>query len=111
MTDFLWSLVSIGIFATIFLIGVYAIWKILKEKRLGFPAKDERTKKITGIAATYAFYIGLYFMAALLLTNILNIELLGVPLIDAGDALIASILVNSLTFLIVHWYFNRKGDS
>ena len=110
MNDFLWSFVSIGIFATIFLIGVYAIWKILKEKRLGFPTKDERTQKITGIAATYAFYIGLYFMAALMLANILNIELLGVPLLDAGDALIASILVNSLTFIIVHWYFNRKGD-
>jgi len=89
MIDFLWSLVSIGIFATIFLIGVYAIWKIRKEKRLGFPTKDERTQKIT---------------------NILNIELLGVPLLDAGDALIASIMVNGLIFLIVHWYFNRKGD-
>jgi len=83
MIDFLWPLISIGIFATIFLIGVYAIWKILKEKRLGFPTKDERTQKITGIAATYAFYIGLYFMAALML---------------------------GLIFLIVHWYFNRKGD-
>jgi len=49
MIDFLWSLVSIGIFATIFLIGVYAIWKIRKEKRLGFPTKDERTQKITGL--------------------------------------------------------------
>ena len=110
MSDFLWSFVSIGIFATIFLIGVYAIWKILKEKRLGFPTKDERTQKITGIAATYAFYIGGYFMVALMLTNIINHEFIGGPFFDAGDALIASILVNSLTFLIVHWYFNRKGD-
>jgi len=110
MTDFLWPLASIGILATIVLIGVLAIWKILRDRRLGFPAKDERTQKITGIAATYAFYIGSYFMVALMLTNILNIELLGVPLLDAGYALIASILVNSLTFLIVHWYFNRKGD-
>ena len=110
MSDLLWSLASIGIFVTIFLIGVYAIWKIFKEKRLGFATKDERTQKITGIASTYAFYIGLYFMAALLVTNILSIELLGVPLLDAANALIASILVKSLTFLIVHWYFNRKGD-
>ena len=94
MTDFLWSLVSIGIFATIFLIGVYAIWKILKEKRLGFPAKDERTKKITGIASTYAFYIGLYFMAALMLTNILNIELLGVPLLDDYSVICALLKTN-----------------
>lgn len=110
MNDLLWPLASIGILATMVLIGVLAIRKILKDKRLGFPPGDERTQKITGIAATYAFYIGSYFMIALMLTNILNYEFLGVPLLDAGYALISSILVNSLTFLIVHWYFNRKGE-
>ena len=107
---FPWPVVSVGILVTGVLLGVFAIWKILNARRTGFPLKDERTQKITGTAATYAFYIGSYFMVALMLTNILNIELLGVPLLDAGYALIASILVNSLTFLIVHWYFNRKGD-
>ena len=110
MNDLPWSLASIGILATIVLIGVLAIWKILKDKRSGFPVKDERTQKITGMAATYAFYIGSYFMIALMLTNILNYEFLGVPLLNAGSALISSILVNSITFLIVQWYFNRKGD-
>jgi hypothetical protein len=110
MNDLPWSLASIGILATIVVIGVLAIWKILKDKRSGFPVKDERTQKITGMAATYAFYIGSYFMIALMLTNILNYEFLGVPLLNAGSALISSILVNSITFLIVQWYFNRKGD-
>jgi len=110
MNGLLWPLASIGILATMVLIGVLAIRKILKDKRLGFPAENERTQKITGIAATYAFYTGSYFMIALMLTNILNYEFLGVPLLDAGYALISSILVNSLTFLIVHWYFNRKGE-
>ena len=110
MNDLLWPLASVGILAIIVLIGVLVIWKILKDKRLGFPVKDERTQKITGIAATYAFYIGSYFMVALMLANLLNYEVLGVPLLDAGYALISSILVNGLTFIIVHWYFNRKGD-
>ena len=110
MNELLFPLESIGILATIVLIGVLAIWKILKERRLGFPNKDERTQKITGIAATYAFYIGGYFMVALMLTNIINHEFLGGPFFDAGYALAVSIVVSNLTFMIVRWYFNRKGD-
>jgi len=107
---FPWQVASVGILATGVLIGVFAIWKILNDRRTGFPIKDERTQKITGTAATYAFYIGSYFMIALMLANILNLELLGVPLLDTGYALVASILVNSLTFLGLRMYFNRKGD-
>ena len=110
MNELLWSLASVGILAIIVLIGVLAIWKILKEKRLGFPNKDERTQKITGIAATYAFYTGSYFMLALMFTNILSTELLGASILDTGYAIISSILVSNLTFLIVRWHFNRKGD-
>ncbi|MCJ7714276.1 DUF2178 domain-containing protein [Candidatus Bathyarchaeota archaeon] len=110
MTNIEWIFVSIGILAIIVLIGVLAIWKILKDRRLGFPTKDERTQKITGIAATYAFYIGSYFMLALIFTNILSIEFLGVSILDTGYAIISAILVSNLTFLIVRWHFNRKGD-
>ena len=110
MNDLLWPLASVGILAIIVLIGVLVIWKILKDKRLGFPVKDERTQKITGIAATYAFYIGLYFMAALMLTNILSREFLGVPLLEEGYPLIVSIIVQGLVFIGFRWYFNRKSD-
>ena len=110
MINIEWILVSIGILAIIVLIGVLAIWKILKDKKLGFPTKDERTQKITGIAATYAFYIGSYFMLALMFTNILSIEFLGESILDTGYAIISAILVSNLTFLIVRWYFNRKGN-
>ena len=110
MINIEWIFVSIGILAIIVLIGVLAIWKILKNRRLGFPTKDERTQKITGIAATYAFYIGSYFMLALMFTNILSIEFLGESILDTGYAIISAILVSNLTFLIVRWYFNRKGN-
>jgi hypothetical protein len=107
---FPWSVASIGILATIVLVGVFVIWKILKDRRSGFPIKDERTQRITGTAATYAFYIGSYFMLALMLANLLNLEFLGAPLLDTGYALVASILVNSLTFLGLRMYFEQKGD-
>ena len=110
MVNLPWPVVSVGIIATIVLIGVFVIWKMLKEMRSGFPLKDERTQVVTGRAATYAFYIGSYFMIALMLVNILNREFQGAPLLDAGYALVISILVQSLTFIGLRLYFDRKGD-
>jgi hypothetical protein len=49
-------------------------------------------------------------MIALMLSNLLSRELLDVSLLEEGYALIASILVNSLTFLRLRIYFDRKGD-
>ena len=57
-----------------------------------------------------SFYIGSYFMLALMVANFLNLEFLGVPLLDTGYALVASIVINSLTFLGLRMYFDRKGD-
>lgn len=110
MTNIPWFVVSGGILATTVLIGIFVFWKMLKDRRSGFPLKDERTKKITGTAATYAFYIGSYFMLALMLVNLLNEEFTGVPLLDVGYALVISILVQSLTFIGVQAYLIRKGD-
>jgi hypothetical protein len=110
MTETTWPLMSAGILATIVLVGVFVIWRILKERRSGFPAKDERTQKVTGMAATYSFYIGSYFMIALMLTNLLSQEFLGAPFPEEGYALILAILVQNLTFLGFRLYFNQKGD-
>ena len=110
MTNLPWSGVSIGILATIVLLGVYAIWKIQKELRSGFPLKDERTLRISGKAAYYAFHLGSYFMLALMLGNILSRELRGVYLLDGWYALIYSIIVQSLMYLGFRTYFERKED-
>ena len=110
MANLPWSGVSIGILATIVLLGVYAIWKIQKELRSGFPLKDERTLRISGKAAYYAFHLGSYFMLALMLGNILSRELRGVYLLDGWYALIYSIIVQSLMYLGFRAYFERKED-
>jgi len=102
--------VSVGILATIVLLGVLVVWKTLREMRSGFPLKDERTRIVTGRAATYAFYFGSYFMIALMLMNILSREFRGAPLLDAGYALVISVLVQSLSFIGLRLYFSRKGD-
>ena len=110
MTNLPWSEVSVGILATIVLLGVYAIWKIQKELRSGFPLKDERTLRISGKAAYYAFHIGSYFMLALMLGNILSRELRGVYLLDGWYALIYSIIAQSLMYLGFRAYFERKEE-
>jgi hypothetical protein len=92
------------------LLGVFAIWRILENRRSGFPSRDERTQKITGKAATYAFYVGSYFMLALMVANLINLEFQGAPILDTGYALAISVLVNSLTFGGLRWYFDQKGD-
>ena len=105
-----WPIVNISILGIIVVVGVFVIWRILRDRRSGFPLKDERTQRITGTAATYTFYIGSYFMVALMIVNLLNLEFLGEPLIETGYALVIPILVNSLMFLGLRMYFNRKGD-
>jgi hypothetical protein len=105
-----WPMVSGGILATIVLLGVFFVWRMLKEIRSGFPLRDERTQMVMGRAATYTFYIGSYFMIALMLANILSTEFLGAQLLDGWYAMVLSILVQSLAFSGLHFYFDRKGD-
>jgi hypothetical protein len=86
-------------------------WMLIKERRSGYPLKDERTQRITGKAATYAFYIGQYFTIALLAVNIISREFYGSYAFEEGYALIVSLLSYSISFGILRLFFNRKGDS
>lgn len=106
----MWPVVSVGIAAIIVLLGILVVWKIHKDRKSGFPMRDERTSKITGKAATYALYTGSYFIIAFLFILIIGKEFYGLAEIDAGYPLIASLLVFNLTFLGLRWYFNRKSD-
>lgn len=113
MTD-VWPITSLGLIITIAFIAILLFWRIIKERRSGYPAGDERTQKITGKAATVALFIGMYFTIALLLVNIIGNELYGTHgsfFLEAGYALIATLLVYSLSFIFFRWHFGRKGDS
>ncbi len=110
MADVTWLIGSMGILALIILIGVLALWRTLKEKKSGFPISDERTQKINGKAAYYALFMGQYFIVALLLVMLVGREFLGMPEIEAGYTLIASLLVSSLSYLVLRWYLGRKGE-
>ncbi len=106
----MWPVVSIGIAAIILLLGILLLWKMHKDRKSGFPMRDERTTKITGRAATYALYIGSYFIIAFLFILIIGKEFYGLPEVEAGYPLIAALLVYNLSFLVLRWYFGRKGE-
>jgi uncharacterized membrane protein len=106
-----WIITSGGIAAIIIGLGVIIAWMLIKERTSGYPLKDERTQRITGKAATYAFYIGQYFTIALLAVNIISKEFYGSYAFEEGYALIVSLLSYSLSFIGLRLFFNRKGDS
>jgi hypothetical protein len=110
MADGTWLIGSMGILALIILIGIAVLWKTLKEKKSGFPMADERTQKINGKAAYYAMFMGQYFIIAILMVMLVGREFLGMPEIEAGYPLIASLLVSSLSYLALRWHFGRKGE-
>ena len=110
MTGLTWPIASMGILALIVLIGILALWRVIKEKKSGFPAADERTQKINGKAAYYAMFMCQYFIIAYLLVNIVGTEFFSIPEIEAGYPMIAALLVSSVSFLVLRWHFGRKGE-
>jgi len=110
MDVFLWPIIMILIASLAVIIGIVTIWRVRRERKSGFPRSDERTSRITGKAAFYSLYIGLYFMIAVLIVLLVGKEFFGFPDLDAMPALNSSILVFSVSFLVLQWYFNRKGD-
>jgi len=110
MADLMWPITSVGIAIMIALIAVLLLLKIYKERKSGFPMQDERTSKIFGKAAAYSLYIGSYFIIALLFALLIGKEFYGLPDVDAGYPLVASLLVYNVSFLMLRWYLGRKGE-
>jgi hypothetical protein len=110
MTDFTWSIPSIGILALIISIGILVLWKRLKDKQSGFPLVDERTQRLNWKAGYYAMFMGQYFIVAYLFVNIIGGEFFGMSEIEAGYPMIAALLASSVSFLVLRWHFGRQGE-
>jgi uncharacterized membrane protein len=110
MTEFVWPIILIVNAVLVLLVGVLALWKINKDKKSGYPIRDERTMKISGKAAIGTYYISLAFMISLALFMIFGTEFLALPKLDAGWAIIAIMLVMGISNALLRWYYSRKGD-
>jgi hypothetical protein len=106
----LWLIMSAGVAILIVLIGVLFVWVLHRDRKAGFPSNDERTQRITGKAATYALIIGNYFTIALMFILIFGRELVNLQDVDAGYILVLVLLVSNVSFLLLRWFFGRKGD-
>jgi uncharacterized membrane protein len=110
MTGFTWPIILIVNAVLVLLVGVFVLLKIHRDKKSGYPVKDERTLKISGRAALGTYYINLAFMISLALFNIFGKEFLALPELDAGWAIIAIMLVSGFSYGLLSWYYSKKED-
>ena len=86
------------------------MWKLHKDRKSGYPTKDERTIKISGKAAIGTYWISLAFMMSLALFIIFGKEFLALPELDAGWAIIAIMLVSGISYGLLSWYYSSKKN-
>jgi cytochrome b561 len=110
MFDFGWSFWMVFNAVIVILLAVIVLWKIRRESKSGYPRQDERTSKLSGKAAFTAFWISYAYMLSLMLWNIIGTEFLGLPESDAGWYILSIMLVSSISFGLLRWYYGRKGD-
>ena len=92
------------------LIAVLVLWKNRKERKSVYPMQDERTLKVNGKAAIGAFWISYAFMISLVFWTIFGTEFLVLPELEVGWAIIAIMLVASISNILLRWYYGRKGE-
>jgi UDP-N-acetylmuramyl pentapeptide phosphotransferase/UDP-N-acetylglucosamine-1-phosphate transferase len=111
MATFGWPIILILNAAIIIIVAIFVVWKVQKEKKSGYPMKDERTSKIQGKAALGTYYISLAFMVSILLWNIFGNEFITfLPELEVGWTVIAIMLVSGFSFGLLSWYYAKKGE-
>ena len=110
MAAFVWPTILILNAVIIILLAIFVIWRVQKNKKAGYPMKDERTSKIQGKAALGTYYITLAFMISVLILNIVGKEFLSLPELEMGWTVIAIMLVMGFSFALLSWYYAKKGE-
>ena len=110
MVAFGWPIILVLNAVIIILVAIFVIWKVQKEKKAGFPMKDELTLKIQGKAALGTYYINLAFLVSMIMWNIFGNEFLSLPELETGWAVIALMLVSGISFGLLSWYYAKKGE-
>jgi len=111
MAAYGWPIILILNAVIIILLAIFVIWRVQKEKKSGYPMKDERTSKIQGKAALGTYYISLAFMVSILLWNIFGNEFITfLPELEVGWTVIAIMLVSGFSFGLLSWYYAKKGE-
>ena len=114
--QYVWAKIEIKCFSHVppLNIPLLLLWKtraMLKERKSGFTLEDERTQKLNWKAAYYTMFICQYFILAYIWVTFVGHVFFGMPEIEAGYPMIATLLVSALSFAALRAYFGRKGGS
>jgi len=110
VATFGWPIILVLNAVLIIGLAIFVIWKLQKDKRAGYPIKDERTSKIQGKAALGTYYINLSFMISILVWTIVGNEFLSLSDLETGWTVIALMLVSGISFALLSWYYAKKGE-
>ena len=111
MTDLLQLASVVGLFAAIIIIVVLTFVNFSRDtraKKAGLAVEDERTKRVQGQAALYAWVVGVEFTTGFVLVLYVGSLFQGFPAFSAMLALMASLLVSVASFLLLRWYLERR---
>ena len=111
MSEFLWAIILVVNAAVIILLGVIFVWKTYKDRKEGLSLQDERSRQISGKAAMGSFWISYAYMLSILLWIIFGNELLALPEFDVGWTVVSVMLVSSISYSLLRWYYNRRGEA
>ena len=114
MTDLLQAASAVGLFAAIAIIVVLTYVKLFQDmraKKAGLKVSDERTKRVQGQAALYAWVVSVEFTTGLILVLFVGSQFLWFPAISAMLALEASLLVSLASFLLLRWHLDRMATN
>ena len=89
----------------------FALWKYrikLKERRAGYPKKDERVLLIEGRAGHYTYILTLYFMLALMWIFAISDWVFGIQQPSALPVLITVMIFSAIMYGGLRWYLNKQ---
>jgi len=88
--------------------GFKMLYAVLKNVNKGYPLEDERLMRIKTRAAAYAFYIGIYWILAIMWFEDVIVKYL--PNFDISSAAGAAIMGQAVIFGLAYWILSSKGD-
>ena len=79
-------------------------------KKSGIPLDDERTNKIKGKAYQAGFLIGAYYLTALNIYNIINIEFMKGEQLESMPVINSALIIMGISVLVLKTYWEKKED-
>jgi len=94
----------------IVIIAILMLRQRIRDKKLGIPPQDERTRLIMGRASTYALIFSIYFMLGIFWIIFIGVQTSVIEDPGSIPVLILSTVVMLASYFVFYVYFNKKGD-